>query len=151
MKLSGRVSDYMSRDVTLASPDMSIFEAALQMRDGDFGILPIGDSEQIIGMVTDRDIVVRALAEGRDPKSTTVREVMSENVASCFEDQGIEEVSQMMGEKQIRRLPVMNREQKLVGILAIGDFARDEAGSFTGRIIGEISQPTPATLHSLNS
>jgi CBS domain-containing protein len=124
----------------LGNPDMSLREAAQKMRDGDFGVLPVGENDRLIGMITDRDIVTRALADGLDnPMEKKVREVMSEDVCYCFEDQKVEDVAKNMGENQIRRLPVLNRQKRLVGIVSLGDLAVKKAKKFDEALCG-ISQ-----------
>lgn len=122
-----RVQECMTKQVELGNPKMSIQEAAQKMRDGDFGLLPIADEDRLVGMVTDRDITIRATADGKDPSSTLVSEVMSKHVLYCYEDQSLEEVMANLGENQIRRLPVLNRQKRLVGILSVGDIAQFEA------------------------
>lgn len=117
------VRDCMTKTVELAEPGMSLRHAAEKMRDGDFGFLPVGENDRLVGMITDRDIAVRAVAEGKDAKSTRVRDVMSEKVLYCFDDQTTEEVAENMGMNQVRRLPVLNRQKRLVGIVALGDLA----------------------------
>ncbi len=118
-----QVKQIMTRSVELADPNMNLRDAAGAMRDGDFGILPVGENDRLVGTVTDRDITVRAVAAGLDPNTTKVREVMSEGIQYCFEDQSAEEAAQVMQKHQIRRLPVLNRDKRLVGIVALGDFA----------------------------
>ena len=113
-----RISEVMSSDVQTISPDATIEEAAQEMRDGDFGLLPVGDEEQLLGVITDRDIAIRAVAEGRGP-STPVSEIMSEDVIWAHEDDSIEEAAEIMSDNQIRRLPVVNAEQRLVGIVSL--------------------------------
>jgi CBS domain-containing protein len=111
------------------------------MRDGDFGLLPIGENDRLVGTVSDRDITIRAVAAGKDPNRTPVREAMSEGIVYCFEDQSVEEAAALMGEKQIRRLPVLNRDKRLVGIVALGDLAVDRnADEDAGEALSEISQ-----------
>ncbi|HEU4853905.1 MAG TPA: CBS domain-containing protein [Nitrosospira sp.] len=137
-----RISEVMSSDVQTINPDATIEEAAQEMRDGDFGLLPVGDEEQLLGVITDRDIAVRAVAEGRGP-STPVSEIMSEDVIWAHEDDSIEEAAEIMSDNQIRRLPVVNAEQRLVGIVSLGDFAVD--ASDIGPVadaLTEISNPT---------
>lgn len=119
-----KISEVMSSDVQTISPGATIEEAAQEMRDGDFGLLPVGDEEQLLGVITDRDIAVRAVAEGRGP-GTPVSEIMSEDVIWAHEDDSIEEAAEIMSDNQIRRLPVVNAEQRLVGIVSLGDFAVD--------------------------
>ena len=107
----------------MGNPNITLREAAQKMRYGDFGILPIAENDRLVGMLTDRDIVIRAVSEGRDPKLAIVRDYMSKEVLYCFEDQTTEDVLKNLGDKQIRRLPVLSRNKKLVGILSFGDLA----------------------------
>jgi len=119
----------MSRRVELGSPNMSLVEAAKKMRDGDFGMLPISEQDRLVGMITDRDIAIRAVAEGKDPNHAYVGEVMTSKVLYCFEDQDVNEVVKNLGDNQIRRLPVLNRDKKLVGILSLGNISHSDAKS----------------------
>ena len=118
------VKKCMTLNVELGNPDMTLFEAAKKMRDGDFGILPIQENDRLVGVLTDRDIAVRGVAEGYDPKTMHVRDIMSERVLYCYEDQSLDEVAENLGENQIRRVPVLNRQKRLVGILSLGDLAQ---------------------------
>ena len=121
-----KISEVMSSDVQTISPDATIEEAAQEMRDGDFGLVPVAEDEELLGVITDRDIAIRAVAEGRDP-STPVREIMSEEVVWASEDDSVEDAARIMSDHQIRRLPVVDAEQHLVGIVSLGDFAVDSA------------------------
>lgn len=121
------VKECMTKKVELGTLSMSLSEAAQKMRDGDFGMLPIGEGDHLVGMITDRDIVVRAVALGKDPKQVQVKEVMSKQVLYCYEDQTLEEVAENLADNQIRRLPVLNRQKRLVGILSLGDIAQGRA------------------------
>ena len=112
----------MSPDVKVISPDMTIGDAARKMSDGDFGMMPVGEDDRLIGTISDRDIVIRAVAEGKDA-GTPVRDVMSEGVAWAYEDDSVEQAAKIMSERQVRRLPVVDRDKRLVGIVALGDFA----------------------------
>ena len=137
-----KLQDLMSRDVKVISPDMSIRDAANHMRDGDFGMLPVGENDRMIGTITDRDIAVRAVAEGKD-STTKVRDVMSEGIAWVFEDQTVEEAAKMMSERQVRRLPVVDRNKRLVGIVALGDFAvKSSEIRPAAEALSEISKPS---------
>lgn len=118
-----QIKDVMSTDVKLADPGMTLKQAAALMRDGDFGVLPVGENDRLVGVITDRDITVRAVAAGKDPSSATVREAMSEGVRWIYEDASTQEAARIMSEHQIRRLPVINRDKRLVGMVSIGDFA----------------------------
>jgi len=134
-----RVSDCMTRDVKVIAPETPIREAARIMARNDVGALPVGDNDRLVGMVTDRDIVVRGLSEGKSP-DTPVREVMSEGICYCFEDEDLQHVVSNMGEQQIRRLPVMSRSKRLVGIVSLGDLASGKAQRQVGAALGEITQ-----------
>lgn len=121
------IKECMSKKVIIGSPTMKLQEVAQKMRDGDFGILPIAENDRLVGMITDRDIVIRAVADGKDPKQTQAGDVMSKSVLYCYEDQSIEDVLKNLGDKQIRRLPVLSRQKRLVGILSLGDLAKTHA------------------------
>jgi CBS domain-containing protein len=110
------------------------------MAEIDAGSMPVGENDRLIGMVTDRDIAIRAVATGKGP-DTPVREVMSEHVHYCFDDEEVDEVAQNMGDVRVRRLPVVNREKRLVGILSLGDVARSEGGESAGDALVGVSQP----------
>lgn len=118
-----KVSEAMTRDVRVASPSETIRQAAQAMAEIDAGILPVGENDRLVGMITDRDIAVRAVAAGKSP-DTPIREVMSAgDVCYCFEDQEISEVASNMADIKVRRVPVLSREKRLVGILSLGDIA----------------------------
>jgi CBS domain-containing protein len=136
-----QIRDVMTSDVMLADPGMKLNEAAALMRDGDFGLLPVRENDRLVGTITDRDITVRAVAEGRDPNATTVREAMSEGIYYCFDDQTVEEAAELMSEAQIRRLPIVNRDKRLVGIVALADLATEPgAGQPAGEALAGVSE-----------
>jgi CBS domain-containing protein len=136
-----KVREAMTRDVRLVKPNQPISEAASLMAELDIGVLPVEENDRLVGMITDRDIAVRAVAVGRGP-DTPVADVMSREVKYCFEDQSIDEVTQNMGELRIRRLPVLTRDKRLIGILSLGDLAIDEgARDEAGEALGGISRP----------
>ena len=135
-----KVRDTMTTDVTIASPRQAIWEAARLMAECDSGVLPVGENDRLVGMITDRDIAVRAVAERLSP-DTPVRDVMSAEVLYCFEDEDVADVAANMGDQQIRRLPVLTRDKRLVGIVSIGDLARQVRSSTTGEAIAAISRP----------
>jgi CBS domain-containing protein len=118
-----KISEVMTRDIQIARPDQSIREAALTMARADIGSLPVGESDHLVGMITDRDIALRAVAEGLGP-DTPVREVMTDNIKYCYEDEDVAHVAQNMAELQVRRLPVVNRDKRLVGIVALSNVAQ---------------------------
>jgi CBS-domain-containing membrane protein len=136
-----RVAEVMSRNVQMASPDDSLQDVAKRMVSEDIGFMPVGDKQRLVGSITDRDIVARAVAQGRDGKKTKVRDVMSADIKYCYDDEEVDHVIQNLGELQLRRLPVVNREKRLVGIVSLADAARkvDPAGAGTG--LSEIASP----------
>jgi len=135
-----KVSDAMTRDVHLATPKQSIRDAARIMAEIDSGVLPVEENDRLVGVITDRDIAVRAVAEGKAP-TTKVKDVMSQEVLYCYDDQDLDEVARNMGEVKVRRLPVVNRQKRLAGILSFGDLARKENPATAGKAISTISQP----------
>lgn len=136
------LGEVMTPDVRTISPDATIEEAAQEMRDGDFGVMPVGEDDELLGVITDRDIAIRAVAEGKDP-GTAVRDVMSEGVVWAHEDDSVEHAAQIMSDYQIRRLPVVDADQRLVGIVALGDFAVEESDiGAVAEAISEISKPS---------
>lgn len=140
-----KVSEAMTREVRLARPDQSIREVAQLMSELDIGAVPVEENDRLVGMITDRDIAVRAIAEGRGP-DTKVSEVMTSDIKYCFDDQSIDEVTRNMGDLQVRRLPVVNRDKRLVGILSLGDLAVEQRwADEAGEALSQISQPGGAT------
>jgi CBS domain-containing protein len=135
-----KIRECMSTDVLLASPDDTIQEAALMMAEIDAGALPVSEKDRLVGMITDRDIAVRAVAEGRGPDAP-VAEIMSHDVKYCYDDEETEDVLANMGDIQLRRLPVVNRNKRLVGIVSLGDLALTGARAKTGQALGDISRP----------
>ena len=139
------IADIMTREVEAVPPDASLQEAAQLMDSRNIGALPVCNSERLIGVVTDRDIVVRAVALGSSPSETTVRECMTVDATYAFEDEDVDAALERMKALQIRRLIILDREKKLVGILALGDIATepDAAPSATvGAAVAEISEPS---------
>jgi CBS domain-containing protein len=121
------LSEIMTRDVQVVRPGATVQEAAQTMRQLDVGALPVCDGKKLLGMLTDRDIAVRSTAQGQDPKATKVSDVMSPEVAWCFEDTSVEDVARTMEAKQLRRIPVVDRNKELVGIVALADLATSRA------------------------
>lgn len=118
-----QIREIMSKDVELVSPDTTLQEAARKMRDADTGFLPVGENDKLVGTVTDRDITVRCVAEGANPAEAKVADAMTDNLVYVFEDQDTAEAAQVMAEKAVRRLPVLSREKRLVGVVSLGDVA----------------------------
>ena len=135
-----RVSDAMTASVRIASPRQTIAEAAKMMGELDAGALPVGDGDRLVGMLTDRDICIRAVALGKGP-DTKVQDVMSTEVMYCFADQDLDTVVQNMAENKVRRMPVLNREKRMVGILSLGDVALVDDPDVTGEALCDISEP----------
>lgn len=135
-----RVADAMTRDVRIAAPDQSLMEAARMMADTDCGALPVGENDRLVGMITDRDIVVRAVAQGKTD-ATKIRDIMSPDVKYCFEDEDVDEVALNLGDQQIRRLPVLNRDKRLVGIISLGDISSATEPDTAAEALSQISEP----------
>lgn len=136
------VSEIMSYDVAVLSPQDDVKSAAHRMKDWDVGALPVCDGERLVGMLTDRDIVTRALAEERPIDRLTVAELMTADVSWCYEDQTVDAVLQQMSSKHVRRMPVVNHDMQLVGIVSLDDFARLHAAS-VDETLGEIAGSSP--------
>lgn len=135
-----RISEIMTRDPVVVAPDDHLQYVAQQMRDWNVGALPVCEAGRLQGMITDRDIVVRATAEGRAPTDCRVREAMTLQMHWCYEDQTVDEVLREMGNEQVRRIPVVNRGKELVGMLSLGDLAtRTDAG--VQGAVEDISEP----------
>jgi CBS domain-containing protein len=139
------IREIMTRHVDVIPPDASVREAASKMKELDVGAIPVCDGQKLLGLVTDRDITVRAVAEGRDPSEVRVSEVMSSEIAYCFEDETIEQAAKLMESKQIRRLPILDRNKQLAGIISLGDISvRTEASrqkDLAADALQEISEP----------
>lgn len=135
-----KIRDLMTRDVELVHPDTLLRDAAKKMRDADTGFLPVGQDDRLVGTLTDRDITVRAVAEGHDPKVARVREALAEGLVYCFEDQDSSEAAELMAENDIRRLPVLDSNKRLVGIVSLGDLATKTGDDdIVGQTVQDIS------------
>ena len=135
------LKDVMSRDVQVIGPEGTIQEAAQQMLKGNFGMLPVEENDRMIGAISDRDIAIRAVAVGKGV-SSKVRDVMTEGIVWAYEDDSVADAAKLMSEHQIRRLPIVNSSKKLVGIIALGDLAVENADiKVAGEALSEISQP----------
>lgn len=140
-----QIAEIMTRDPVVASPDATLREAAQMMRELDSGVLPVGEGDRLLGILTDRDITIRATAEGKDPNATPVREVMSTEVVSCFEDEDEQEAAARMEQHQLRRLVVIDRDERLVGIVSLGDLAVYTSDDrLAGEVTEAVSEPTEA-------
>ena len=137
-----RVNEVMTRGAECVGPDTTLQEAARKMKDMDVGPLPVCDNDRLAGMLTDRDIVVRAVAEGRDPRTARVRDAMTEGISYCYEDDDVADAARLMREKQVRRLVVLNRDKRLVGIVSLGDLAVETSDErLAGKTLERVSQP----------
>ncbi len=137
-----KLQEIMTQNPEVIRPDTKLQVAARTMRDLNVGMIPVCDGDRIQGMLTDRDITIRATAEGLDPSQVTVERVMTPDVVYCFEDQDVEEAAELMKKNQLRRLVVLDRDKRLTGIVSIGDIAvkcgRDR---LSGDALEEVSQP----------
>lgn len=139
-----QVKDVMTPTVDLADPNMKARDAATKMRQDDVGALPVGENDRLVGMVTDRDIAMRAVAGDSPSDNSAIREVMSEGVYYCFEDDSLQRAGEVMAEHQVHRLPVLNRDKRLVGMVAMADLARNGEDGREAALVAlqGISQPT---------
>jgi CBS domain-containing protein len=139
-----KINEIMHEGLELVSPDATLDQAAELMRDDDIGALPVGEGNRLTGMVTDRDIVIRAVADGRDPAQTTVRTVMTPDVLFVYDHQDIEEAARIMAARQVRRLPVLDRSQRPIGMVSLADVSRHAGDAqLAGQTLKHVSHPTP--------
>jgi CBS domain-containing protein len=137
-----QISEIMSRDVAIAAPGDSVQKVAQKMAEIDAGIIPVGEKDRLVGMISDRDIVLRAVAKGKAPGKCTARDVMSPDIKYCYEDEKLEDAARNMATLQVKRLPVLNRDKRLVGIVSLGDLACEpEADEHSKEALQGISQP----------
>ena len=141
------VSDLMTRKVHIANPDDSLQQVAQIMAEENVGCLPVGENDQLVGMITDRDIAVRAVALAREPETTKVRDIMSRNVKYCYDEDEVSSIAENMGDIQLHRLPVVNRDKRLVGIVAVADIANYDGPVAAGHAICGISEDSEIMQH----
>ena len=134
-----QVKDIMTREVDLLSPDQSIKEAAQKMQKDGVGAVPVSENDRLVGMITDRDIIVRCVSQGNDCQSTQIRTAMSSPILYCYEDDSVEDACANMGKNKIRRLPVLSHEKRLVGIISLGDLCKN-CEAEAGQALRDISQ-----------
>jgi len=132
------VKDVMTRHAEWIGPETTLLDAAKKMHDKEIGSLPVGENDRLIGMVTDRDIACRGVAQNLTPANTPVRKVMTEKIVWCFDDQAIEDAAHLMEGKKVRRLAVMNREKRMVGLLSVDDLAH-RAHGLSGEVLDEVT------------
>jgi CBS domain-containing protein len=135
-----KVGEIMTRGVEVAKPDDPLQQAAARMAELDTGVLPVGEGDRLVGMLTDRDIAIRAVAQGKGPDAK-VRDAMTPEVRYCFEDEDLDDVVRNMGENKVRRLPVMSRDKRLVGIVSLGDVALYGDSGQTDAAAAAVSEP----------
>ncbi len=134
--MSTKIKDIMSRDVHIVNPDDTLQDAAKQMRSYDVGFLPVVNGAKLVGALTDRDIAVRAVADGKDPKKTKVKDVANMDVAWCYDDQSPDDAAKAMKDKEVRRIMVIDHESKqLVGVVSVGDLATKESSKTSGSVM----------------
>jgi len=136
-----KIREIMTPDAQCIRSDETLVDAASLMRQLDVGVLPVCDDDVVVGMLTDRDIAIRAVAESRDPSCTLVHEIMSPGTIFVYDDHDVQEAVRVMEDHQIRRAPVLNREKKLVGIVSLGDIAVDAGAALSGEVLKFVSQP----------
>lgn len=137
-----KLSEIMSSDLAVIQPDDSLQFAAKKMRDRNVGFLPVCDGETLLGVLSDRDIIIRALAEGMDAAVMLSRDLMTTPAISCFDDQDVSEAAKIMADNQIRRLVVLSRDdQRLVGVISLGDLARNDTTDLSGQVLQKVSAP----------
>jgi CBS domain-containing protein len=136
------IRDLMTRGVEIVKPDDNLVTAAKKMADLDIGFVPVCEGERLVGALTDRDITIRATAEGRDPQQTKVSEVMSPDVTYVMEDEDIDQTARRMKDKQLRRVLVVDKNKKLVGVVSLGDLARQQEGQ-SADVLERVSEAPP--------
>lgn len=137
-----KIKEIMTRDVKFISPNLTIMEAADIMRQKDIGALPVGEKDTLLGMLTDRDLTVRGIATGSDPKTATVKQFMTPKCLYCFEEDSVEDTAKNMAKNQVRRLPVLNKDKRLVGIIALADISTKASKETAGEALKGISKKT---------
>jgi CBS domain-containing protein len=134
-----KVKDVMHTGVAWVSPDEPIAKIAAVMRKEDVGAVPVGENDRLIGMVTDRDIVLRGLANGSDPLQMTARDVMTGPITYCLAEEEVDDAIRLMEKNEIRRLPVINSKKRMVGMLSLGDVAMHASASLSGEALRAVS------------
>jgi CBS domain-containing protein len=142
-----QIKDIMTRDVCVVDPKQSIGDAAKRMVDLDVGLLPVGENDRLVGMISDRDIALRAVAKGKGVE-TKVSEIMTRDVKYLYEDRDVEEAAENMAQQQLRRMPVLDRSKRLVGIVSLADIAMERDVGLSGAALRGISQPGGAHCQS---
>lgn len=137
-----KIRDIMTVEIDVISPDTNVQEAAEKMKQLDIGVIPICQDHKLIGMLTDRDIILRVIAEKKDPTHTFARDVMTHDLIVACEDQSLDEAQRLMSHHQIRRLLVVNRNNLFIGMLSLGDLTSRSSAKRTGEVVQDVSQPS---------
>ena len=138
-----KVKDAMHEGVTWVGPETPVRELARAMRDEGIGSIPVGENDRLIGMVTDRDIAIKALADGKDPASLTARDVMHGPILYCRTEEDIDDAARLMEQHQVRRLPVIDETKRMVGMLSLGDIASASSRALTGEVTQSVAEHHP--------
>src|SRR5687768_15907375 len=147
-----KLSEIMTRDVVVIQPDDSLQSAAKKMRDLNIGFLPVCDGDDLLGVISDRDITIRALADGMDVNIMLGRDLMTTPAIYCFDDQDVSEAAKVMEENQVRRLVILSRDDKrLVGVVSLGDVARNESTDRSGKVLKKVSEPDGSVATNPNT
>lgn len=134
-----KVRKMMHKGVEWVSPDATVAELAKKMQQFDIGAIPIGENDRLVGIVTDRDIALRALADGRDPAKLTARDVMTKGIIYCRDDEDVDEAARIMESKQVRRLPVIDANKRMVGMITLGDVSHAASPKIAGEVTKAVS------------
>ncbi|KAI9030512.1 hypothetical protein DFJ74DRAFT_702807 [Hyaloraphidium curvatum] len=140
-----KVADLMTKDIEIVTPDTPLKEAAMKMKSNDTGFFPVGENDRLVGTVTDRDIVIYAVAEGKDYNNATVKDAFTKGVHYVFEDQDVSEAIKEMKDRQLRRLPVLNRDKRITGVLSLGDVATGHGDQ--GQVAGALKEVSDEPKH----
>ena len=136
-----QIQQIMSKNVEYIGPETPIATAAQKMRDKDIGFIPVCDNDRIVGTLTDRDLVIRAIAQGRDCRNAQAREVMTQEVFYCYSDENVEHVGEVMRENEVRRMLILDRQKRLVGVVSLGDIAKASGNTtLAGVTLGQIAE-----------
>ena len=140
-----KLNQIMTRDVEVIHPDDTLQTAAEKMRSRDIGFLPVCDGDRLIGVLTDRDLITRALAEGTESKAMLGRDLVTSPAIYCFDDQNVDEAAKLMHDNQIRRLVVLSRDKQMVGVVSLGDLAMNIDDKKSGDVLQSVSEPMSAS------
>lgn len=134
-----KVKDVMHKGVSWVQPDASLSDIAKIMKTEDIGAVPVGENDKLVGMVTDRDIICRGLGNGKKPEKLTARDVMTKGITYCRANEEVDDAIRIMESKQIRRLPVIDKDKRMVGMLSIGDISHSLSQQMTGEVMRAVS------------